>query len=72
MAKPWWLSKTLWFNFVMALVTFSVEMLPLLDHFAALGLPSEYEAVARTVLMVVVLVGNAILRTVTDKPLAAR
>lgn len=72
MAKPWILSKTLWFNFIMALVTFAVEMLPLLDHFVALGLPPDYEAIARTVLTIIILVGNAILRVVTNKPLASR
>lgn len=72
MAKPWWLSKTMWFNFVMALVTFANEMLPLLDHIAQLGAPAEHVAITRTVLTMVVIIGNSILRTVTSKPLAVR
>ncbi|WP_300067751.1 hypothetical protein [uncultured Ruegeria sp.] len=72
MAKPWWLSKTIWFNSLMAMVTFAVEILPLLDQFSALGLSQEHEAVARTVLTVVVLVGNALLRTITERPLSIR
>lgn len=72
MGKPWWLSKTLWFNFLMALVTFANEMLPLLEHFTVLGVSEDYTAIARTALTVIILVGNAILRVVTDKPLATR
>ncbi|WP_170326732.1 hypothetical protein [Ruegeria arenilitoris] len=52
------MSKTIWFNVFMALVAFASEMLVLLDHFVVLGLPPEYEGIARTVLTVTVTVAN--------------
>jgi membrane protein CcdC involved in cytochrome C biogenesis len=72
MAKPWFLSKTIWFNFIMGLVAFAVEIINLLEHFEVLGAPAEYVALARTILTVVILIGNAILRVITKEPLALR
>ncbi len=72
MGKNWKLSKTLWFNFIMGLVAFAMEMINLLEHFAVLGAPTEYVDLARTILTVIILVGNAILRVITKEPLALR
>lgn len=72
MAKPWWLSRTLWFSVVMAAVSLAAEALPLLDQLVALGLSPDIAAQARIILTVVWLIGSAILRAITDKPLALK
>lgn len=71
-AKPFWRSKTIWFNFFMGLVAFAGEMINLLTQFEVLGVPPEWIAIARTVLTVIILVGNVILRVITREPLALR
>lgn len=58
--KPWWKSKTIWFNVIVILIT----ALPgSLEHFRHLFSPSAYE-----VIVGVVALGNTVLRLMTAKP----
>jgi hypothetical protein len=62
MKKPFWMSKTLWFNFLAGAATY------LLNHsgaFSALGLTPEWQTT-------IILAVNVILRCVTNAPLTTR
>ena len=60
--KGW---KTRIFNFVSALVAFANEAIPLLP---ALAIDADFQAQVRSWLLIAVLVGNLILRELTDTP----
>ena len=54
--KPWWKSKTLWFNIVSVLV------------WSAQGM-SGITCIPDDVLITIIAVGNAVLRVITNQPI---
>lgn len=57
-------SKTMLFNIGLAVVTTSQELLAVMDI-----LPPSFTLYARPVLLVVSIIGNAVLRQMTDAPM---
>ncbi|HKL87612.1 MAG TPA: hypothetical protein VJ884_01315 [Salinibacter sp.] len=64
-AKPWFYSKTIWFNIGTAFVAVGNEMMPLLEV-------ADSSEDLRAFLLVALAVGNTILRIVTRQPLSKR
>lgn len=65
--KPWWKSKTLWFNVGIVLVAIGQELAA-----AASMLSDAVQGTIQLFLALFVAVGNAILRIVTHEPLRVR
>lgn len=64
-SKPWYKSKTIWYNVALGLVAAGNELAPLLDL-----MDPEPASVLRPLLIVALAVGNTILRIITTKPVA--
>lgn len=66
MSKPFWKSKTLWFNLLMAIVTIATEVMQVLDQAATLGFSDAVIDQVQVILTVIVIVGGTFLRLITD------
>ena len=62
-SKPWYQSKTLLFNLVSALVAVAAELQPLVAESSAIQFPSW----TTEVLVLVVVLGNVVLRSITSQ-----
>ncbi len=67
-AKPWWTSKTYWFNALMAALAVANEILVALDGLSQAGVDHPLIDSIRTGLMLAVVIGNIVLRTITTTP----
>ncbi|SFQ52611.1 hypothetical protein [Donghicola eburneus] len=72
MGKPWWRSKTYWFNALMALMAVIAELTPIIDHLVAAGYDAEWVAPLRAGIAFVTVIGNMILRAITTEPVTLR
>ncbi|MFW2541592.1 hypothetical protein ACN2XU_03040 [Primorskyibacter sp. 2E107] len=72
MGKVWWRSKTVWFNVLMAVVAFADELTPLIDQLVASGYEAEWIAPVRSGIALITIVGNMILRALTNEPVRLR
>jgi len=64
--KPWYWSKTIWFNIATGLLAAGVELAPLVEF-----MEPDAQSEARFWLAMFVALGNIILRTLTAKPVSA-
>lgn len=62
-SKPWWKSKTIWYNVAITLVATANEMAPVVDILD----PTVADTI-RPFLIMALAVGNTVLRVVTTKP----
>lgn len=72
MTKPFWKSKTYWFNALMALLALLAELAPIVDQLIAAGYDAKWLAAARAAIAFVTIIGNLILRAVTTGPVSFR
>lgn len=68
MPKPWWRSKTYWFNICTGMVALANEMAPVLEHLAAAGYDTEFVSATRAGIALASIGGNLILRAFTVDP----
>lgn len=61
--KPWWRSKTVWFNIGTGLLAVAAEFAAVVDV-----LPDEWQAQARLGISLLIMAGNVILRFATHEP----
>jgi len=69
-AKPWWRSRTNWFNATTAILAGVNELMPILAQLAVMGWSSDLVAQVRGILVLVNIVGNLILRRLTTGPVS--
>lgn len=72
MGKPWWKSKTYWFNALMALMAVAAELAPIIDQLVAAGYDAEWVAPARAGIAFLTIIGNMVLRAITTEPVTLR
>jgi|GEM_PF-3059095 len=72
MLKPFWQSKTIWFNLLTGLVACANELAPVVDQLAMAGWGDDRVAMARSAVMVTTIIGNLILRPMTNAGVTLR
>lgn len=72
MGKPFWRSRTYWFNALMALLAVAAELAPIIDQLVAAGYEAEWVAPVRAGIAFVTIIGNMILRAITTEPVTLR
>lgn len=72
MAKPWWKSKTFWFNVLMAVAAVAAQLRPIIDDLVAAGYDADWVAPVRAAIAFATIIGNMILRAVTTGPVTLR
>ncbi|HGG04717.1 MAG TPA: hypothetical protein ENK28_04610 [Aliiroseovarius sp.] len=72
MGKPWWKSKTYWFNALMAVLVVASELAPIIDQLVVAGYDAGWVAPLRAGIAVATIFGNMILRAITTEPVTLR
>ena len=72
MGKPWWRSKTYWFNVLMACMAVAAELAPIIDQLVAAGYDADWVGPLRAGIAFLTIIGNMVLRAVTTGPVTLR
>lgn len=62
--KPWWASRTIWFNVALVMSAIGAEFAALADL-----LPQEWQEPVRLALVAMSAIGNMLLRVMTAQPI---